>query len=498
MKRILPIFLILALLLGAAPALAADGLAFSDVQRGAWYYDAVSYTAGLGLFNGTSPSTFSPQSTMTRAMFVTVLGRNAGVAGEADGVGVVTASGVNMRSGPGTDTDVLCVLNRNTRLTVLGLDGEWYHVRYSSYVGYIRGDLMEATSSVFSDVPYGCWYSSHVNWAYRQGIAEATGSGTFSPDRDITREEICSMLYRYSALSGTEPAVTLGKTVFIDDSDISSSCSNAVYAMKNAGVVNGYEDGSFRPADCATRAEVSTMLMRFFQNYDPPAVETEEPFDFNSVPVSSVSSSLAVGDSYFDDACFIGHSLVVGMQSFFHLHNTSYYAVNGISASKMLTYDDFELASTHEDDDGEEVHDTGTLEDALEEKSFGKVYIMLGTNELSSASGDVAAYYGAMTQLVSMVQRLQPGAAIYLISITPVTRECSASEGSRFTRDNAVLFNNRLRQVATEQDVQYLDVFTLLCDSQGYLPDDNATADGIHILSAQYGTVKSYLKTHTA
>jgi hypothetical protein len=306
------------------------------------------------------------------------------------------------------------------------------------------------------------------------------------------------MLYSYSSLQGTEPAATLGNSAFVDDADISSSCSNAVYAMKSAGVINGYEDGSFRPAGCATRAEVSTMLMRYFQNCDLPAAETEEPFDFSAVPVSSVSGSLAVGDSYFDDACFIGHSLVVGMQTFFYLDNASYYAVNGISASKMLTYDDFDLDSTHEDEDGEEVRDTGTLEQALEEKDFGKVYIMLGTNELSSAAGDVAAYYNAMTQLVAMVQRLQPGAVVYLISVTPVSRECSTAEDSRFTRENVVLFNNRLRQVATEQNVNYLDVFSLLCDSQGYLPEDASTADGIHILSAQYGTVKSYLKTHTA
>jgi hypothetical protein len=357
---------------------------------------------------------------------------------------------------------------------------------------------MTATDSVFSDVPYGCWYSDYVQWAYREGIAEATGTGSFSPDRDITREEICSMLYNYSNLHGTSPAVTLGNSAFADDSAISDQYMNAVSAMKSAGVVNGYEDGSFRPAGCATRAEVSAMLMRYFQNYGQPETESEEPFDFSAVPASSLTGSAAVGDEYFNDACFIGHSLVVGMQSFFRLGNASYYAVNGISAVKMLSYDDFELESTHEDENGEEVHDTGTLEQALEEKNFGKIYIMLGTNELSGASGDIAAYYNAMTQLVSMVQRLAPDAVVYLISVTPVSRECSTADGSRFTRENVVLFNNKLRQVATEKNVCYLDVFTLLCDSQGYLPDDACTADGIHILSAQYGTVKSYLKTHTA
>jgi lysophospholipase L1-like esterase len=74
----------------------------------------------------------------------------------------------------------------------------------------------------------------------------------------------------------------------------------------------------------------------------------------------------------------------------------------------------------------------------------------------------------------------------------------SKTEGTRFTRDNAVAYNQKLKQVSEEKLVHYLDVYTLLADSQGYLPDSFSAYDGIHILSAQYASLKSYLRTHTA
>lgn len=76
-KRLLSIILAAVLLIGIIPihAGAADITDFTDVQPGAWYYDAVEYAAENGLFSGTSPTTFSPNTAMTWGMFVTVLGK---------------------------------------------------------------------------------------------------------------------------------------------------------------------------------------------------------------------------------------------------------------------------------------------------------------------------------------------------------------------------------------------------------------------------------------
>ena len=78
MKRLLTAVIAAALVIATIPtALAAEGV-FSDVPNGAWYADAVDYVYEHGIMNGTSATTFSPNTPMTRAMLVTVLWRMAG------------------------------------------------------------------------------------------------------------------------------------------------------------------------------------------------------------------------------------------------------------------------------------------------------------------------------------------------------------------------------------------------------------------------------------
>jgi len=103
-----------------------------------------------------------------------------------------------------------------------------------------------------------------------------------------------------------------------------------------------------------------------------------------------------------------------------------------------------------------------------------------------------------MTELVQLVRQTQPNARIYLLSVPPVTQALSEREDNvSFTRENVIAFNQTLKTLAGEQGVRYLDIFSLLADSQGYLPEDAATYDGIHILAAQYSIIKGYLRTHT-
>lgn len=117
---------------------------FTDVAPGAWYYDAVKYAAERGLFYGTSDTTFSPNSTMTRGMLATVLYR--------------------MESEP------------------------------------------EADPADFLDVGSGKYYSEAVAWAAANGIVAGYGNGNFGPEDAITREQLAAILWRYSgapASSGT-------------------------------------------------------------------------------------------------------------------------------------------------------------------------------------------------------------------------------------------------------------------------------------------------------
>lgn len=483
-------------------------MGFTDVSSSDWFYSSVDFVTQNGMFNGTSATTFSPNSSMTRGMFVTVLGRYGGAPSIDPGssIGQVLKADVNMRSAPTTSgSSVLAVLPLNTRVQVLSSVPDlrdpnytWFNVKYKAISGYIRSDLMKVIESAFSDVPSAAYYSSYVQWAYSSGIAGATGDSTFSPDRDITREEICSMLYNFASFKNLKLKPTIPAHHFTDSSHISASYASAVSALQQIGVVNGYNDGSFKPKGNASRAEVSAMLMRFIDaiSYHP----TSEPsFDANGNYIfgTAVPQSSTVSSSYFSDACFIGHSLVVGMSNYFGLPNADYFATNGASAKYLLNYDGFELETTHTDENGNVVPDKGTLKQAISQKQYGKVYIMLGVNEIGSASYHQQAFYSNMSSLIASVQESQPNAAIYLISLTPVSQTCSESRAD-VNRDNVLAYNSVLKQLCADKHAYYLNVFDTLANSNGFLPEDACTSDGIHILSSQYKLLKDYISSHVA
>ena len=509
MKRLISSILLITLILFVCPISSSAAVVsdFSDVHAADWFYNSVSFVTQNGMFNGTSTSTFSPDGTMTRGMFVTVLGRYGGAPSVSEGstLGTVTKSDVNLRSMPSaTGTAILAVLQSGTKVEVLTTIADlndsaytWYYVKYNGTLGYIRSDLMEITQSGFTDVPSSAYYSSYVQWAVSAGIASATGDGTFSPERDITREEICSMLVNYASFKNYLLSPSVSAVTFKDSSSISSGYATAVSKMQQSGVVNGYEDGSFRPSGSAKRAEVSKMLMYFINaiSYKPV---TEAAYDSsgNYIFGTAVPAKSAVGTDYFSNACFIGHSLVNGMKTTFGLSNTDFFAVNGISAKTMLTYSGFELSTTHTDTSGKVVADTGTLDQALSENSYSVVYIMFGINEVGPEAYHRQVFYSSMSSLIDIVRKSQPNAVIYLISLSPVTQTCSESS-ENFNRDNIIAFNTVVKQLCKDKKTYYLNVFDLLCNSNGFLPANAGMSDGIHLLSSEYAKIKTYLLTHT-
>lgn len=218
MKRLLSLFLSLALLLSCLvlPAGAAGQHPFRDVPAGHWAGDAVGYVYENNLMNGTGPTAFQPEGTLTRAMFVTILGR---------------------------------------------MDG----VEASQYSG-----------SRFSDVAPGQWYSPYVAWSFQNHIVNGTGGGLFSPDLAVTREEMATMIARYVDAQGlTLPQADRPASPFTDQAAISSWAKEGVELMRQTGLLSGYGDGRFGPHQTATRAEAATIFMRLDKALTPaPPQET--------------------------------------------------------------------------------------------------------------------------------------------------------------------------------------------------------------------------------
>ena len=250
----------------AMPSSAVSVSDFRDVSSGAWYYGAVDYVTQRGLFNGTSSTTFDPRGTMTRGMFVTVLGRYAGVDPSAWCQGKITGSGVNVRSGPGTSYSVLTSLSKNASVTLTGESGNWYRIKTGSVTGYVSKDYCTPKYHRFADVDYGSYYAGYVIWGYEKGIVDGMSSTSFAPGSNVTREQICKLLYGYAKYAGITLKDSGASVTFTDQSSISSWASAGVAAMQRAGVVIGETSGSgyrFRPKDSASRAEAATIFQRF-------------------------------------------------------------------------------------------------------------------------------------------------------------------------------------------------------------------------------------------
>ena len=205
-QRILSALLALCIVFSLVPtALAEKADDFTDVSRSDWYYQFVDYVTSKGYFNGVADKTFAPADNMTRAMFVTVLFRFDGAKGDR-------------------------------------------------------------SQSAFTDVAPGEWYTDAINWAAANRIVDGVGDGKFAPNDPITRAQMCTMIERYLALYKKAWKVTLPETgsvsVMVDENAIPAYALAAVKQCQRHGLVNGFEDGTFRPNDLSTRAQVAAVIYR--------------------------------------------------------------------------------------------------------------------------------------------------------------------------------------------------------------------------------------------
>lgn len=176
----------------------------TDVKSDDWFYEAVQYVVGNGFFQGTSDTMFEPQTTMNRAMFVTVLGRMENV------------------------------------------------------------EPLEYTGSHFSDVPEGMWFSPYVEWAVRHQVVTGVGEETFDPYGLVTREQIAVMLYRYQKNNGVVMSVQEPERVklFADWSSVDAWAQEAVVWMAGNHLLNG-SGGLLDPAGSASRAQVAQIIKNY-------------------------------------------------------------------------------------------------------------------------------------------------------------------------------------------------------------------------------------------
>ena len=181
-----------------------ESLPFTDVRRSDWFYEDVAFAYENGLFSGTSDTMFSPNASMTRAMLVTVLYR---------------------------------------------LEGE----------PSVRG------RSGFSDVTFNSYYEDAVTWAADNGIVNGTSASTFSPNANVTREQMAAILYRYAQYKKYNTAASASLNGFTDHASVSGYAAASLEWAVAEKLVNG-SAGKLMPTGNATRAQVAAILHRFVEN----------------------------------------------------------------------------------------------------------------------------------------------------------------------------------------------------------------------------------------
>lgn len=224
--------------------------------------------------------------------------------------------------------------------------------------------------------------------------------------------------------------------------------------------------------------EASAPPLIYSENEEPPKNTESSSLPENEPEISQEKEAPEVlqpvikqaDRAYFDDALFIGDSRTMGLYEYGDLGNAVVIADSGMSVYKVWKK---EIKS--EDNNPE------TLRTLLDKYTFGKVYVMLGINELGYAFEPTVDKY---RELIEQIEEAQPDAIIYLEANLHITKEKSDSSDI-YNNSSINRFNEAVADMAGEGRRTYLDVNELFDDETGSLSEDY-TVDNAHVLGKYY------------
>jgi hypothetical protein len=177
---------------------------YKDISANTWYTNAVDYVVSRKIMSGYDSKTFAPNDKLSRGMLAQIL--------------------YNIEGNP----------------TIKG--------------------------SYFKDVSSSSWYANAAAWAKANGIVSGYADGTFGANDNITREQLAYFLYRYAVMKGYDVSVAANLSGYSDYGAISSYALTAMKWANANGLITGTSKTSLDPTGTATRVQVATVLMRFFEN----------------------------------------------------------------------------------------------------------------------------------------------------------------------------------------------------------------------------------------
>ena len=216
-----------------------------------------------------------------------------------------------------------------------------------------------------------------------------------------------------------------------------------------------------------------------------PQVEesvAEEPSTVAEGPVweGPVPESERVEDTYFDDAVFLGDSRTDGLRIYGGMNHGTYLQFTGATVESVFTKE------------VETPVGTMTLLDALAQMECGKIFVMLGVNELGWNGTDIFRNQSAV--LIQRLKEDHPDAEIVIQSILPVSAEIDG-EGRYVNNQRINAYNQVWLELAEEFGVSYVNVAESVADAEGRLPKE-LCYDGVHLNKAGCRQWLAYLRTH--
>ncbi|MBQ6678277.1 MAG: S-layer homology domain-containing protein [Clostridia bacterium] len=267
---ILAVLFALSAFTAAVPAYAS---AFSDVEAGRWSEEDIAYAVEKGYMNGTGAETFSPDDSMTRAMIVTILWRREGEP----------------------------------------------RVKY-------RTD--------FLDVADGEWYSSAVLWAKNSGVVNGTSETEFSPDSDVTREQLAAILMRYTAYLRYTTALRRDLKNYTDAGEISEYAYDAMSWAVRIGLISGTTATTLSPRGFATREQFAAILRRYDGvkfTYSTKLAKAEAIYPEDGDEISVMNPLAAKFVRRFENGDFDGEADPELVYSWLPSADTRFYRESGIN-----------------------------------------------------------------------------------------------------------------------------------------------------------------------
>lgn len=193
---------------------------------------------------------------------------------------------------------------------------------------------------------------------------------------------------------------------------------------------------------------------------------------------ASTYNFVNVDESYFDDALFIGDSRTVGLRDYTDLsEHADFLCETSLTVYKVLD---------------ESFPQMGTVAEVLSAGDYGKIYLMIGINELGS--GTTETFMAKYTEVIDTLHALEPEALIFIQGVMRVTGSKDETDAI-FNNSNINARNNAIATLADNMQIFYIDVNEVVCDEQGNLNSDY-TFDQIHLLGVYNDLWKQFLLAH--